>query len=176
MGSKRQRSYHGMVLMESYSGFLVHFAFINGFLLTKDASFYVRIISINLQQPVLKRHIGTSFMKREGWNLKISVELSTMLLRRVHSIENAHGSAVICFDVDMSSFRGWFIGCIYQYSSGMLHWHWRNRMEHYSNPDGYAYINRCLATTKHNMARRLCIYLGMYDMSLFWKQSLFVDG
>ena len=69
-----------------------------------------------------------------------------------------------------------FTWSIYPFSSGLLCWHWGNRWLpqcQWSKPDGYGKISQCITTTKHSKAQTVCIFLGIYCISvfIFWGTS-----
>ena len=81
----------------------------------------------------------------------------------------AHGFVVLCFVVVMQSFimnsREVFIhihqGCFA--GTGAIV---RLPQCQWSKPDGYGKNSQCITTTKHSKAKTVCIFLGMYCISL----------
>ena len=81
----------------------------------------------------------------------------------------AHGFVVLCFAVVMQSFimnshevfihiyQGCFAGTGAIVRLPQCQW---------SKPDGYGKISQCITTTKHNKAKTMCIFLGIYCMSV----------
>ena len=77
----------------------------------------------------------------------------------------AHGFVVLCFVVVMQSFimnsyevfihvhQGCFAGTGTIVRLPPCQW---------SKPDGYGKISQCITTTKHNKAKTVCIFLGIY--------------
>ena len=83
----------------------------------------------------------------------------------VYPEKYAHGFVVLCFVVVMQSFimnsHGVFIhihrGCFA--GTGAIV---RLPQCQWSKPDGYGKISQCITTTKHNKAKTVCIFLGIY--------------
>ena len=85
----------------------------------------------------------------------------------VYPKEYAHGFVVLCFVVVMQSFimnshevfihihQGCFAGTGAIVRLPQCQW---------CKPDGYGKISQCITTTKHNKAKTLCIFLGIYCM------------
>ena len=46
----------------------------------------------------------------------------------------------------------------------------------WSKPDGYGKISQCITTTKHSKAKTVCIFLGIYCISLNWVAVGLRDG
>ena len=90
----------------------------------------------------------------------------------VYPKKYAHGFVVLCFVVVMQSFilnsyevfihihQGCFAGTGAIVRLPQCQW---------SKPDGYGKISQCITTTKHNKAKTVCIFLGIYCSS--WKFS-----
>ena len=97
---------------------------------------------------------------------KISLRRSS---RTVYPKKYAHGFVVLCFVVVMQSFimnshevfihihQGCFAGTGAIVRLPQCQW---------SKPDGYGKISQCITTTKHNKAKTVCIFLGMYCILL----------
>ena len=80
-----------------------------------------------------------------------------------------HGFVVLCFVVVMQSFimnshevfihihQGCFAGTGAVVRLPQCQW---------SKPDGYGKISQCITTTKHSKAKTVCIFLGIYCMSV----------
>ena len=89
--------------------------------------------------------------------------------RTVYPKKYAHGFVVLCFVVVMQSFimnshevfihihQGCFAG------TGAIVWLPQCQ---WSKPDGYGKISQCITTTKHSKAKTVCIFLGIYCISL----------
>ena len=83
----------------------------------------------------------------------------------VYPEKYAHGFVVLCFVVVMQSLimnsHGVFIhihrGCFA--GTGAIV---RLPQCQWSKPDGYGKISQCITTTKHNKAKTVCIFLGIY--------------
>ena len=87
----------------------------------------------------------------------------------VYPKKYAHGFVVLCFVVVMQSFimnshevfihihQGCFAG-----TEAIVRLPQCQR----SKPDGYGKISQCITTTKHSKAKTVCIFLGIYCMSL----------
>ena len=85
----------------------------------------------------------------------------------VYPKKYAHGFVVLCFVVVMQSFimnshevfihihQGYFAGTGAIVRLPQCQW---------SKPDGYGKISQCTTTTKHNKAKTVCIFLGIYCM------------
>ena len=83
----------------------------------------------------------------------------------VYPKKYAHGFVVLCFVVVMQSFimnshevfihihEGCFAGTGAIVRLPQCQW---------SKPDGYGKISQCITTTKHNKAKTVCIFLGIY--------------
>ena len=83
----------------------------------------------------------------------------------VYPKKYAHGFVVLCFVVVMQSFimnsqevfihihQGCFAGTGAIVRLPQCQW---------SKPDGYGKISQCITTTKHNKAKTVCIFLGIY--------------
>ena len=86
----------------------------------------------------------------------------------VYPKKYAHGFVVLCFVVVMQSFimnshevfihshQGCFVGTGAIVRLPQCQW---------SKPDGYGKISQCITTTKHNKAKTVCIFLGIYCMN-----------
>ena len=87
----------------------------------------------------------------------------------VYPKKYAHSFVVLCFVVVMQSFimnsREVFIhihqGCFA--GTGAIV---RLPQCQWSKPDGYGKISQCITTTKHRKAKTVCIFIGIYCMSL----------
>ena len=112
-------------------------------------------------------------------------------LDTVYPKKYAHGFVVLCFVVVMQSFimnshevfihihQGCFAGTGAIVRLPQCQW---------SKPDGYGKISQCITTTKHNKAKTVCIFLGiyctyevqpyptglLYDLSVFLPTALFL--
>ena len=87
----------------------------------------------------------------------------------VYPKKYAHGFVVLCFVVVMQSFimnshevfihihQGCFAGTGAIVRLPQCQW---------SKPDGYGKISQCITTTKHSKAITVCIFLGIYCISL----------
>ena len=87
----------------------------------------------------------------------------------VYPKKYAHGFVVLCFVVVMQSFimnshevfihihQGCFAGIGAIVRLAQCQW---------SKPDGYGKISQCITTTKHSKAKTVCIFLGIYCISL----------
>ena len=87
----------------------------------------------------------------------------------VYPKKYAHGFVVLCFVVVMQSFimnshevfihihQGCFAGTGAIVRLPQCQW---------SKPDWYGKISQCITTTKHNKAKTVCIFLGIYCISL----------
>ena len=83
----------------------------------------------------------------------------------VYPKKYAHGFVVLCFVVVMQSFimnshevfihihQGCFAGTGAIVRLPQCQW---------SKPDGYGKISQCIRTTKHSIAKTVCIFLGIY--------------
>ena len=83
----------------------------------------------------------------------------------VYPKKYAHSFVVLCFVVVMQSFimnshevfihihQGCFAGTGAIVRLPQCQW---------SKPDGYGKISQCITTTKHNKAKTVCIFLGIY--------------
>ena len=83
----------------------------------------------------------------------------------VYPKKYAHGFVVLCFVVVMQSFimnshevfihihQGCFAGIGAIVRLPQCQW---------SKPDGYGKISQCITTTKHSIAKTVCIFLGIY--------------
>ena len=91
--------------------------------------------------------------------------MSILITATVYPKKYAHGFVVLCFVVVKQSFimnshelfihihQGCFAGTGAIVRLPQCQW---------SKPDGYGKISQCLTTTKHNKAKTLCIFLGIY--------------
>ena len=89
----------------------------------------------------------------------------------VYPKKYAHGFVVLCFVVVMQSFimnslevfihihQGCFAGTGAIVRLPQCQW---------SKPDGYGKISQCITTTKHSKAKTVCIFLGIYCISIPW--------
>ena len=87
----------------------------------------------------------------------------------VYPKKYAHGFVVLCFVVVMQSFimnshevfihihQGCFAGTGAIVRLPQCQW---------SKPDGYGKISQCITTTKHSKANTVCIFLGIYCISI----------
>ena len=87
----------------------------------------------------------------------------------VYPKKYAHGFVVLCFVVVMQSFimnsheifihihQGCFAGTGAIVRLPQCQW---------SKPDGYGKISQCITTTKHSKAKTVCIFLGIYCITL----------
>ena len=87
----------------------------------------------------------------------------------VYPKKYAHGFVVLCFVVVMQSFivnshevfihihQGCFAGTGAIVRLPQCQW---------SKPDGYGKISQCITTTKHSKAKTVCIFLGIYCISI----------
>ena len=99
----------------------------------------------------------------------------------VYPKKYAHGFVVLCFVVVMQ----WFIMNSHEV---FIHIHQgcfagtgaivRLPQCQWSKPDGYGKISQCITTTKHNKAKTVCIFLGIYctvkkkkKKKTFWKKT-----
>ena len=92
----------------------------------------------------------------------------------VYPKKYAHGFVVLCFVVVMQSFimnshqvfihihQGCFAGTGAIVRLPQCQW---------SKPDGYGKISQCITTTKHNKAKTVCIFLGIY--CTLWNQKFY---
>ena len=99
----------------------------------------------------------------------ISDPCPTLSYTTVYPKKNAHGFVVLCFVVVMQSFimnshevfihinQGCFAGTGAIVRLPQCQW---------SKPDGYGKISQCVTTTKHSKAKTVCIFLGIYCMSV----------
>ena len=88
----------------------------------------------------------------------------------VYPKKYAHGFVVLCFVVVMQSFimnshevyihihQGCFAG------TGAIVWLPQCQ---WSKPDGYGKISQCITTTKHSNAKNVCIFLGIYCITIW---------
>ena len=88
----------------------------------------------------------------------------------VYPKKYAHGFVVLCFVVVVQSFimnshevfihihKGCFAGTGAIVRLPQCQW---------SKPDGYGKISQCITTTKHSKAKTVCIFLGIYCISLY---------
>ena len=96
------------------------------------------------------------------------VTLKVYCRTTVYPKSYAHGFVVLCFVVVMQSFlmnshevfihihQGCFAGTGAIVRLPQCQW---------SEPDGYGKISQCITTTKHNKAKTVCIFLGIYCMN-----------
>ena len=108
-------------------------------------------ISVHVTTTELPPHVG-------------SCDLLWPLLT-VYPKKYAHGFVVLCFVVVMQSF-------IMNSHEVFIHIHQgcfacteaivRLPQCQWSKPDGYGKISQCITTTKHNKAKTVCIFLGIY--------------
>ena len=94
----------------------------------------------------------------------------------VYPKKYAHGLVVLCFVVVMQAFimnshevfihihQGCFAGTGAIVRLPQCQW---------SKPDGYGKISQCITTTKHNKAKTVCIFLGIY--CIFSQMSNFIQ-
>ena len=91
------------------------------------------------------------------------------LVCTVYPKKYAHGFVVLCFVVVMQSFimnshevfihihQGCFAGTGAIVRLPQCQW---------SKPDGYGKISQCITTTKHSKAKTVCIFLGIYCITV----------
>ena len=91
------------------------------------------------------------------------------MIPTVYPKKYAHGFVVLCFVVVMQSFlinsyevfihihQGCFAGTGAIVRLPQCQW---------SKPDGYGKISQCITTTKHSKAKTVCIFLGIYCISV----------
>ena len=87
----------------------------------------------------------------------------------VYPTKYAHGFVVLCFVVVMQYFimnsHEVFIhipqGC-FAHTGAIV----RLPQCQWSKPDGYGKISQCITTTKHSKAKTVCIFLGIYCISI----------
>ena len=119
----------------------------------------------------ISKHIETLLhlpvVTREATGL---INLALLWLSTVYPMKYAHGFVVLCFVVVMQSFimnshevfihihQGCFAGTGAIVRLPLCQW---------SKPDGYGKISQCITTTKHNKAKTLCIFLGIYCTQCF---------
>ena len=94
----------------------------------------------------------------------------------VYPKKYAHGFVVLCFVMVMQSF-------IMNSHEVFIHIHQvcfagtgamvRLPQCQWSKPDGYGENSQCITTTKHNKAKTVCIFLGIYCR---WTMCLLYDG
>ena len=100
---------------------------------------------------------------------------SRLLYHRLYSIDTvypkkyAHGFVVLCFVVVMQLFimnsHEVFIHihqCCFAGTGAIV----RLPQCQWSKPDGYGKISQCITTVKHNKAKTVCIFLGIYCTQL----------
>ena len=92
-----------------------------------------------------------------------------LIVYTVYPKKYAHGFVVLCFAVVMQSFimnshevfihihQGCFAGTGAIVRLPQCQW---------SKPDGYGKISQCITTTKHSKAKTVCIFLGIYCITL----------
>ena len=112
-------------------------------------------------------------------------------LDTVYPKKYAHGFVVLCFVVVMQSFIINSHAVFIHIHQGCFAGTWaivRLPQCQWSKPDGYGKISQCITTTKHNKAKTVCIFLGiyctyevhpyptglLYDVSLFLPTALFL--
>ena len=93
----------------------------------------------------------------------------------VYPKKYAHGFVVLCVVVVMQSF-------IMNSHEAFIHIHQgcfagtgaivRLPQCQWSKPGGYRKISQCITTTKHNKTRTVCIFLGIYCMSIYQQHNL----
>ena len=93
----------------------------------------------------------------------------------VYPMKYAHGFVVLCFVVVMQSF-------IMNSHEAFIHIHQgcfagtgaivRLPQCQWSKPDGYGKISQCITTAKHSKAKTVCIFLGIYCISLTLAEPL----
>ena len=96
----------------------------------------------------------------------------------VYPKKYAHGFVVLCFVVVMQSFimnshevfipihQGCFAGTEAIVRLPQCQW---------SKPDGHGKISQCLTTTKHNKAKTVCIFLGIYCMLKWDERNMLIN-
>ena len=106
---------------------------------------------------------GTGRFKKIAKQMQV---LYSRVLFTVYPKKYAHGFVVLCFVVVMQSFimnshevfihihQGCFAGTGAMVRLPQCQW---------SNADGYGKISQCITTTKHNKAKTVCIFLGIYS-------------
>ena len=99
----------------------------------------------------------------------ISNPCPTLSYTTVYPKKNAHGFVVLCFVVVMQSFtmnaHEVFIHihqCCFAGTGAIV----RLPQCQWSKPDGYGKISQYITTTKHSKAKTVCIFLGIYCMSV----------
>ena len=118
------------------------------------------------------RRIGCGWV--DVWNNRVHLCFDRLLLMNslethtVYPKKYAHGFVVLCFVVVMQSFimnshevfihihQGCFAGTGAIFRLPQCQW---------NKPDGYGKISQCITTTKHNKAKTVCIFLGIYCTS-----------
>ena len=97
----------------------------------------------------------------------------------VHPKKYAHGFVVLCFVVVMQSFimnshevfihihQGCFAGTGAIVRLPQCQW---------SKPDGYGKISQCITTTKHNKAKTVCIFLGIYCICTLFSRHIIITA
>ena len=109
--------------------------------------------------------------RKTGWSCQATSSLMSLMPltpSTVYPKKYAHGFVVLCFVVVMQSFimnshevfihihQGCFAGTGAIVRLPQCQW---------SKPVGYGKISQCITTTKHNKAKTVCIFLGIYCMS-----------
>ena len=119
-----------------------------------------------------------TFWRYKKWNGSISTDKKWWLRHKYPNIMNtvypkkyAHGFVVLCFVVVMQSF-------IMNSHEVFIHIHQscfagtgaivRLPQCQWSKPDGYGKISQCITTTKHSKAKTVCIFLGIYCISILY--------
>ena len=138
--------------------------------------FIREVTSFYSHSPLAYIEIGMGLQGLSGawWNRSSRMGLCPMISsvtsrnkvrHTVYPNKYAHGFVVLCFVVVMQSFimnsREVFIhihqGCIAGTAAIV-----RLPQCQWSKPDGYGKISQCITTTKHNKAKTVCIFLGIY--------------
>ena len=120
------------------------------------------------QPDVWRRWTSSTMLPYTAFIPLALVEIAVLVVS-VHSTvypkKYAHGFVVPCFVVVMQSFimnshdvfihihQGCFAGTVAIVRLPQCQW---------SKPDGYGKTSQCITTTKHNKAKTVCIFLGIY--------------
>ena len=112
----------------------------------------------------LSRQFSISPMKK-----RLAPGTGLFYIYTVYPKKYAHGFVVLCFVVVMQPFimnlhevfihihQGCFAGTGAIVRLPQCQW---------SKPDGYGKISQCITTTKHSKAKTVCIFLGIYYISI----------
>ena len=113
----------------------------------------------------------TLYKKQQCWKFIVFIGpwfIFLMVMDTVYPKKCAHAFVVLCFVVVMQSFimnshevfihihQGCFAGTGAIVRLPQCQW---------SKPDGYGKISQCITTAKHNKAKTVCIFLGIYCKS-----------